>query len=102
MSLCLMNVHGDIEGDYEFVCDIPNGTNGEVIQALFPNSKFTKLGYGNIEFAVDGFVFELTDRWLNAPYKTEKPETCKGCLEPCIMYEPDMRACKKKVTERGE
>lgn len=29
-------------------------------------------------------------------------ETCKGCLEPCIMYEPDMRACKKKVTERGE
>lgn len=34
--------------------------------------------------------------------KAEKPETCKGCLEPCIMYEPDMRACKKKVTERGE
>lgn len=34
--------------------------------------------------------------------KSEKPETCKGCLEPCIMYEPDMRACKKKVTERGE
>lgn len=36
------------------------------------------------------------------PYKSEKPETCKGCLEPCIMYEPDMRACNKKVTERGE
>ena len=34
--------------------------------------------------------------------KAEKTETCKGCLEPCIMYEPDMRACKKKVTERGE
>ncbi len=32
--------------------------------------------------------------------KAENPETCKGCLEPCIMYEPDMRACKKKVTER--
>lgn len=47
-------------------------TNGEVIQALFPNSKFTKMGYGNIEFAVDGFVFKLTDRWLNAPYKTER------------------------------
>ena len=29
-------------------------------------------------------------------------ETCKGCIEPCIMYEPDMRGCKKKVTERGE
>ena len=39
---------------------------------------------------------------LPEPYKPEKPETCKGCLEPCIMYEPDMRACKKKVTERGE
>lgn len=33
---------------------------------------------------------------------TEKPETCKGCLEPCIMYEPDMRACKKKVREVSE
>ena len=31
-----------------------------------------------------------------APYKSEKIETCKGCLEPCIMYEPDMRGCKKK------
>jgi len=39
---------------------------------------------------------------LPEPYKAEKPETCKGCLEPCIMYEPDMRACKKKVTERGK
>ena len=39
---------------------------------------------------------------LPEPYKSEKPETCKGCLEPYIMYEPDMRACKKKVTERGK
>lgn len=39
---------------------------------------------------------------LPEPYKAEKTETCKGCLEPCIMYEPDMRACNKKVTERGE
>ena len=46
-------------------------TNGEVIQALFPNSKFTKKGYGNIEFAINGFVFELTDRWLNAPYQKD-------------------------------
>ena len=37
---------------------------------------------------------------LPEPYKAEKTETCKGCLEPCIMYEPDMRACKKKVTKR--
>ena len=36
------------------------------------------------------------------PYKAEKPETCKGCLELCIMYEPNMRACKKKVTKSGK
>lgn len=59
-----------------FCIEIPGGmTNGEMIQALFPNSKFTKIGYGNIEFAVDGFVFELTDRWLNTPYKTERGKT---------------------------
>ena len=42
--------------------------------------------------------------WMPLPeaYKAEKPETCKGCLEPCIMYEPDMRACKKKVREVSE
>ena len=58
---------------------------------------------------VDGCSFENRDiddvtAWMPKPkpYKAKKPETCKGCLEPCIMYEPDMRACKKKVTERGE
>lgn len=91
MSLCLMNVHGDIEGDYEFIRDIPNNaTNGEVIQALFPN--------------IDNNFSNVLDLrlWWGRPYKAEKPETCKGCLEPCIMYEHDMRACKHKVTERGE
>lgn len=29
--------------------------------------------------------------------QAEKHETCKGCLEPCIMCEPDMRACKYKA-----
>lgn len=28
--------------------------------------------------------------------KAENPETCKGCLEPCIMYEPDMRGVQEK------
>lgn len=55
-------------------------------------------------FFPNGRWFEFKDviAWqpLPDPYKAEKPETCKGCLEPCIMYEPDMRACKKKVTER--
>ena len=39
---------------------------------------------------------------LPEPYKAEKPETCKGCLEPCIMYEPNMRACKKKVKAESD
>ena len=25
MSLCLVNIHGDIEGDYEIIRDLPNG-----------------------------------------------------------------------------
>lgn len=77
----------------------------------------------NPKYLVDSCAFDGSDTWYNdnrinherayadnviawqenpEPYKAEKPETCKGCLEPCIMYEPDMRACKKKVTERGE
>ena len=64
-------------------------TNGEVIQALFPN--------------IDNNFSNVLDLrlWWGRPYKAESPETCKGCLEPCIMYEPDMRGCKKKVTEKG-
>lgn len=48
-----------------------------------------------------GHAFDDVVAWreLPEPYKAEKPETCKGCLEPCIMYEPNMRACKKKVRE---
>lgn len=23
-------------------------------------------------------------------------ETCEGCVNPCIMYEPTMKACKDK------
>lgn len=25
-----------------------------------------------------------------------KSETCEGCQDPCIMYEPKMRACENK------
>jgi hypothetical protein len=77
----------------------------------------------NPKYLVDACAFDGSDTWYNdnrinherayadnviawqenpEPYKPEKTETCKGCLEPCIMYEPDMRGCKKKVTERGE
>lgn len=44
---------------------------------------------------------EKNGEWIKMKRnKAEKHETCKGCLEPCIMYEPDMRGCKKKITER--
>ena len=94
-----MDVHGDIEGDYEFIRDIPNNaTNGEVIQALFPNCLINKTdNWVNIHIDT---LTPFSRKWWNAPYKPEKNETCKGCIEPCIMYEADMRACKKKVTER--
>lgn len=80
---------------------IPEGmTNGEVIQVLWRVQKITILEvcvfvdcYPNVNMRFDKV-------WWNAPYKSEKPETCKGCLEPCIMYEPDMRACKKKRLKR--
>ena len=71
MSLCLMNVHGDIEGDYEFVCDIPNGTNGEVIQALFPNPHIDTKSH-TVWVGHDAMSF--TREWWNAPYKAERGE----------------------------
>ena len=74
MSLCLMHVHGDIEGDYEFVCDIPNGTNGEVIKALFPKLELGELVYNTRRYflmgeAIETFDFKTTDKWWNAPYE---------------------------------
>ena len=36
---------------------------------------------------------------LPEPYKAEKPETCKGCTHPCIMYESTMKACEKRGGE---
>ena len=42
MSLCLIDVHGDIEGDFEWVIDLPrNATNGDMIKALFPDKNIT-------------------------------------------------------------
>lgn len=59
----------------------------DVIDHFFPNGRW--------------FEFKDVIAWqpLPEPYKAEKTETCKGCLEPCIMYEADMRDCKKKVRE---
>jgi len=79
---------------------IPDGmTNGEVIQAIYGAMVLT-VKDGKVW--VEKIYFPFDEEWWNAPYKAKKTETCKGCLEPCIMYEPDMRACKEKVTESEE
>lgn len=75
MSLCLMNVHGDIEGDYEFVCDIPKGTNGEVLQALFPNMKTEDTSVESlIGTDIDRGYVVFQREWWNTPYKAESEE----------------------------
>ena len=73
MSLCLMNVHGDIEGDYEFVCDIPNGTNGEVIKEIYRHNSDMNCG-SNGEYihiwSNDGKCqMTIHKDWWNAPYQ---------------------------------
>lgn len=72
MSLCLMNVHGDIEGDYEVIRDIPNGTNGDVIKALFPslNCEDVSEYFGRIRNTNGNFIKADSGFW-NAIYKEE-------------------------------
>ncbi len=61
-----------VEGD--FVCNIPKGmTNGEVIQALFPDIElgeniFDRRRYFLKNEAIEIFDFKTTDDWWNAPY----------------------------------
>ena len=69
MSLCLMNVHGDIEGDYEFVCDIPNGTNGEVMQALWEVQEITVLEVCVFVDCYPNVNMRFDKEWWNAPYQ---------------------------------
>ena len=58
MSLCLIDLHGDIEGDYEIIKELPRkATNGEVLKALFPN-----------DFRGDICVIKNADWWIS-PYK---------------------------------
>ena len=53
--------------------DIPKGmTNGEVIQALFPNHHITKMAYTVWVGNDDDMCF--TTEWWNTPYKAESEE----------------------------
>lgn len=85
------------EEEHEVYCQLSDGSNAVL---------YVQDNWGQMEW-VDGMMGTGTYdvvawREKPEPYKAENPETCKGCLEPCIMYEPDMRGCKNKVTERGE
>lgn len=87
----------------KLIIDIPEGMkNWEVMNLVlrkaFPRTIFIR----GIDECNKTKSIVYSEEWENKPYKAELPETCKGCLEPCIMYEPDMRGCKKKVIERGE
>lgn len=48
-------------------------TNGEVIQAMFPNSKTETISFNGIRLYIDDEVHtkiaDFTYRWWNAPYK---------------------------------
>lgn len=80
MSLCLIDVHGDIEGDFDWVVDLPrNATNGDVIKAMFPNASFH---YHKASDIVEDYVSvnindcdtiqDYTMAWWNTPYKENK------------------------------
>ena len=73
MSLNIVNIHGDIEGDYDIIATLPqNATNGDVIKAMFPNESFFEdiflevMHYGNYQ--------RIVSDWWNAPFKVEKEE----------------------------
>ena len=73
MSLCLVNIHGDIEGDYDIITDLPrNATNGDVIKALFPDAKTTEYGDCLVDFTYQTESQFFTLDWWNAPYERRR------------------------------
>ena len=77
MSKWIVDIHGDIEGDYEIIADLPrNPTNGEVIKAMFPNIQWDNecdgvfYGYKTNDrmMAMLGVDFN----WWNSPYRKEQ------------------------------
>ena len=76
MGLCLVDIHGDIEGDYDYIKDLCNMTNGEVMQAAFPNNEFIRFPYGEYVMYEDesrqNIISFFSAKWWNAPYKEER------------------------------
>ena len=78
MSLCLVDIHGDIEGDYDILHIFPkNATNGDMIMAMFPNAKIKihkQWDEQNIvTVRICGVQFMINSlEWWNAPYEGGK------------------------------
>ena len=64
-------VHQAVEEIKENYIWIPKEglTNGEVIQALFPNATVEYLEYSNYIHIADGIGFKINRSWWNAPYQ---------------------------------
>ena len=78
MSLCLVDIHGEIEGDYDIIHIFPrNATNGDMIKAMFPNawkSDFIDIANHSTLYVDDKHELEVDIDWWNAPYKGGKEE----------------------------
>lgn len=83
-KLCEMFWDGNyMEIHKDDISSIPSAfegmTNGEVIQALFPNSKTETISFNGIRLYIDDEVHtkiaDFTYRWWNAPYKAESEGT---------------------------
>lgn len=80
MSKWIVDIHGDIEGDYELICKaestipIPKGaTNGDMIKTMFPNIKVKPINFegkliGYNVRNLDNVTYFTKDFW-NAPYR---------------------------------
>jgi len=65
MSLHIVDIHGEIEGDYDIIAELPkNATNSEVLAtmlaAIFSEADMRKLGSDS---------YEEARLWFNEPYK---------------------------------
>lgn len=77
MSLYVVDIHGDIEGDYEIVRKyeeqehFPKGaTNGDAIKAMFPSVEVKEKNNGyEVYFGVGTSTQFFNHQWWNAPYK---------------------------------
>lgn len=69
MSLCIVDIHGDIEGDYDIVRKLGT-TNGEVLISLYPNLRYI-IQNGRVITTI-GVASSFDLDWWNAKYEEDK------------------------------